>query len=132
MSTRRTTDMTTGAQGALAVPNIRDWGCEPVSSFDEDGGQVDIAVDFYQVGLSNPKRFIVTVTNTVSTRLSRNVAPTGFDDMVVRGTLATPTGFTSVLNGYRGGASKSLRQKGLADALIALGVIDAGLGGVTS
>lgn len=132
MSTRRTCDMTAGASGVLVVPNIRDWGCEPVGSFDEDGGQVDVAIDFYLAALPNPIRRVVTVTNTVSTQLSRNGAPTGLDDLILRGQVATPTGFTQAINGYRGGATKNARQKGLADALIAAGIIAANLGGTTS
>ena len=34
--------------------------------------------------------------------------------------------------GYKGGGTKNQEQKGLADALIAAGVIDASLGGTTS
>lgn len=132
MSTRLTCDMTTGAQGSLAVPNIKNWGCEPVASFDEDAAQVDIAVDFYLNGLANPHRYVITVTNSVSSKLSRNGASTGFDDLVLRGTAATPTGFTQAINGYRSGATKQTRQKGLADALIAAGIIDSTLGGTTS
>jgi len=124
--------MVTGAQGALTVPNIRDWGCEPVSRWEEDGSQADVAVDFYLAGLANPKRIIVSVSNTVSSRLTRNPTPTGFDDLILKGTVATPTGFTAALNGWRGAATKNARQKGLADALIAAGIIDASLGGTTS
>lgn len=132
MSTQKTCDMTTGPQGALGVPNVKNWGCEPVGSWDEDGGQVDIAVDFYLNNLTKAQRYIVTVTNTVSSKLFRNPAPTEFNDLVARGVVSTPTGFTTALNGYRGGVTKALRQKGLADALIALGVVDSTLSGTTS
>jgi hypothetical protein len=132
MSTKRTTDMTAGASGALPVPNIKDWGCEPATVFNEDNAQVSVKVDFYLAGLPNPYAFVVSVANGESTKLSRNLAATGFSDLIVASTVATPTGFTDALAGWKGGNTKNQRQKGLADALLAAGIIDASLGGTTS
>lgn len=131
MSTRKTCDMTAGAQGPLPVPNVKDWGCEP-AAWDEDGQQVNVRVDFYLAGLLKPHTIIATVSNTTSTKLSRNPAPTGFEDLILVGSVDTPSGYTSAINGWRGGANKNARQKGLADALLAAGIVDASLGGSTS
>jgi hypothetical protein len=133
MSTRRTCALT----ATIGVPNINGWGVEPVVGADwdkaeETGQQVDIRVDVYQVGLPIPLSFVVTVSNTTSSRLTVNGAPTGIGDLILKDTVATPAGFTNAVAGWRSGGTRNARQKGLADALIAAGIIGAGLGGVTS
>jgi hypothetical protein len=149
MSTRRTVDMTTaanngpggaatGGQGALPVANVRDWGCElPAGAnwdaAEEEGQQIDVAVDFYQAALPNPMiRRIVTLSDTTSTQLTRNPEPTGLDDLVLRGQVATPGAFTAALAGWRAAGTKAARQRALAEALLAAGVVHSSLGGSTS
>lgn len=137
MSTRRTCDMTAGASGALVVNNIRDWGCELAAgsnwdASEENGAQIDLAIDFYHATWANPIRKIITISNTVSSRLSRNGAPTGIDDLIVKDTISTAGLFTTAIAAWRAAANKNARQKALADALIAAGVIHANLSGTTS
>ncbi len=133
MSTRRTCALTANVQ----IPNINGWGCEAAAganwdAAEESGQQINIRVDFYLVGLPNPISRVVTVTNTVSDRLTVNGAPTGLDDLILKDTVATAAGFTNAIAGWRSGGTRQARQKGLADALIAAGIIGAGLGGVTT
>jgi len=138
MSTRpQTCDMTTGPQGPLSVPNIKNWGCEAAagSNWDqaEDEGQtIDVRVDFYLNALPNPMSRIVTVSNTVSSKLFRNPSPTGSEDLIAKATVPTATAFTDCAAAWRAGTSKNDRQKRLANELLAAGIIDVSLGGTTA
>jgi hypothetical protein len=118
-----------GGSGNVTIPNIKDWGCEPMGELDDDGAQVDIRVDFYSGG-DVVQTFKLTVSNTVSDRLRRNPSPTNFYDRIIKDSgaqaISTPTGYTQIAAAWRQAGSRANRMKALADALIAVGVIAKG------
>lgn len=100
---------------------------------DEDGNQIDLMVRFLTGG-GSPKEIVsyrITVSDTVSDQLTRNASPTSISDLVikVRG-VSTPGAFSALM--AVNGATRAIREKGVADALIAANVIATNLRGPTS
>jgi hypothetical protein len=128
----KTCDMTT----PVTIQNVNGWGVDLLTPFDEDADSVQVKVTFYGAGgVGSWATHIVTVSNTRSDKLSRNVTPSTYWDKLVfeGGALETPTGFSDLVTAYRGAANnKAARRKAIADTLLSLGVVDSSLGGTTA
>lgn len=107
--------------GAINVPNVRGWGVEPASLRNEEQETWDLWVVFFAAGDVEILRRRITITNTRSTKLSRNPAATALENLIVVTDVATPGGFTAIA--AAGGNSKAARQRNLAEALLTLGVV---------
>lgn len=119
-----------GGSGVINLPNIRGWYVEKAGPPDEDGAQVDVWIVFVTAGSREVLRRRVTVSNGTSPVLARNLAPTSLADLITETRATTPTAFTALMQAT--GATQVARQKAIADALIAAGIIAVNLRGPTS
>jgi len=125
---RKTCDLTT----PINVPNIVGWGAEPLSPADEDNGTWKLQVTFFGVANRVWSSHNITVANGMSTKLSRNGSPTSYQDLIVSGEVATPTGCSTLMDAVRSANNTpAARRKAMTDSLLALGVLDASLTGTT-
>lgn len=119
-----------GGSGTINLPNVRGWGIEAISVPDEDAAVVDLLIVFFTPGARPLLRKKITIRNGACDQLSRNASPTSLDDIITVGSVTAATAYTDLR--ATSGATKALREKAMADSLIANNIIAVNLRGPTS